>query len=62
MFLDESVRELSRQLENKVEKPVTNEAETLKLQQRSQQAALLSKQLQVHLINKEFAVIFCNKI
>ncbi|VDK84681.1 unnamed protein product, partial [Litomosoides sigmodontis] len=45
-FLDESVRELSRQLENKMEKSMTNEGETLKLQQRSQQAALLSKQLQ----------------
>ncbi|EJD75219.1 hypothetical protein LOAG_17587 [Loa loa] len=45
-FLDESIRELSKRLENKLEGTATNEAETLKLRQRSQQAALLSKQLQ----------------
>ncbi|EJW87170.1 hypothetical protein WUBG_01920 [Wuchereria bancrofti] len=45
-FLDDSVRELSRRLENKLEGSAINEAETLKLRQRSQQAALLSKQLQ----------------
>ncbi|VDN94945.1 unnamed protein product [Brugia pahangi] len=46
MFLDDSVRELSRRLENKLEGSATNEAEALKLRQRSQQAALLSKQVQ----------------
>ncbi|KAL3998697.1 hypothetical protein ACH3XW_16070 [Acanthocheilonema viteae] len=46
IFLDESIRELSRRLENKMEGSMINEAEALKLRQRSQQAALLSKQLQ----------------
>uniref|UniRef100_A0A915Q455 Nucleoprotein TPR/MLP1 domain-containing protein n=1 Tax=Setaria digitata TaxID=48799 RepID=A0A915Q455_9BILA len=45
-FLNDSIRELNQRLDNKIEICATNEAEAMKLQQRSQQAAMLSKQLQ----------------
>uniref|UniRef100_A0A158Q734 Nucleoprotein TPR n=1 Tax=Elaeophora elaphi TaxID=1147741 RepID=A0A158Q734_9BILA len=46
VFLDDSIRELSRRLENKMEGSATSEVEAMKLRQRNHQAALLSKQLQ----------------
>ncbi|CAG9536049.1 unnamed protein product [Cercopithifilaria johnstoni] len=45
-FLNESIHELTVRLENKMDESMINETKALQLQQRSQQAALLSKQLQ----------------